>query len=545
MISSSETDDHQTTPSVNARAHIRGGIRSVAWMYVALLLCGALPYLIPARDGDREGDTVDWQGWVTRLRCLGQPPRWPLLSIIADRDDAPREAERPTVGGVGLGGTRGNPETGTVADNLGSSDGSEREGRWSEKERRRRMERWLKLPDSSGGPVANVLDPSGSMTGFYQRLLSQAPRRRPVRISVYSDSINGADRFSAWVRGRLRQVLGDGGKGFMTMTPGWQYQRHQNVRWETSGRWRTSVVNRGGLEDGYYGVGGVRSLGRAPGARVQFSLESPVDRARIFYLRHNTSQGAFSNTARNQTDWVSVSPTVGGALHVETQTTHGPLREMDVRVRKGNVDFLGVSFENRGPGVIVDGLALVGAFTRILRNFDEDHWRAQLDAMGTDLVVFWMGGNDVASESMPFHRESFVRDFSEALRTASGALVSGLPTLSRDGVAKATARSCLVMSVTDAGEVHEGTSTIRSLTRTPRVVAAQKQAALNAGCAFYSTYEFMGGQGSAHRWYHGRPRLLTVDYRHLTRAGSRKIADGFVEAIRRGARIHSGIRAVR
>ena len=57
----------------------------------------------------------------------------------------------------------------------------------------------------------------------------------------------------------------------------------------------------------------------------------------------------------------------------------------------------------------------------------------------------------------------------------------------------------------------------------PVLVEAQRKAAHASGCAFYSTYDWMGGKGSAARWY--KKRLVGSDFQHLTRAGANKMAD--------------------
>ena len=53
-----------------------------------------------------------------------------------------------------------------------------------------------------------------------------------------------------------------------------------------------------------------------------------------------------------------------------------------------------------------------------------------------------------------------------------------------------------------------------------KIVAVQRQVAHESGCAFFNTYEAMGGAGTMARWYAARPRLVNADYIHPLPAGA-------------------------
>ena len=71
----------------------------------------------------------------------------------------------------------------------------------------------------------------------------------------------------------------------------------------------------------------------------------------------------------------------------------------------------------------------------------------------------------------------------------------------------------------------------------PKVVEAQRRAAMAEGCAFFDTVAAMGGEGSAGRWRRSNPPLLSGDLAHLTFAGQKVIGqmaylalmEGYVE----------------
>jgi lysophospholipase L1-like esterase len=66
----------------------------------------------------------------------------------------------------------------------------------------------------------------------------------------------------------------------------------------------------------------------------------------------------------------------------------------------------------------------------------------------------------------------------------------------------------------------------------PALVAAQRSAARALGCAFYSTYDWMGGKGSIAKWF--RKGLVGTDYLHLSRKGANKLAEGLFDTLRAG-----------
>jgi lysophospholipase L1-like esterase len=93
--------------------------------------------------------------------------------------------------------------------------------------------------------------------------------------------------------------------------------------------------------------------------------------------------------------------------------------------------------------------------------------------------------------------------------------------------------SCLIMSLTDHGE-RVGRVGIRTRRIVPKMVSSQKQVAEAQGCAFFNTFEAMGGDGSIGRWYYANPRLAGADFSHPTSAGHEVIAELVVRSLMQG-----------
>ena len=94
----------------------------------------------------------------------------------------------------------------------------------------------------------------------------------------------------------------------------------------------------------------------------------------------------------------------------------------------------------------------------------------------------------------------------------------------------------MVVSPTDQAEAKDGEYPSRPVM--PVLVKAQRAAAHAQGCAFYSTYDWMGGRGSAAKWFHRG--LVGSDFQHLSRKGANKLADAVFDALMTGFSRYAG-----
>jgi hypothetical protein len=88
----------------------------------------------------------------------------------------------------------------------------------------------------------------------------------------------------------------------------------------------------------------------------------------------------------------------------------------------------------------------------------------------------------------------------------------------------------LVMSPMDRGE-RSGLDEIETMSTIPEIVAIQRQVAAETHCAFFDTYDAMGGDGTMARWYGASPRLVTADLLHPTPQGASIVAGLFLEQL--------------
>ena len=178
----------------------------------------------------------------------------------------------------------------------------------------------------------------------------------------------------------------------------------------------------------------------------------------------------------------------------------------------GGVRVYGVAMERDIPGVVYDGIGMVGARLRRLLNADPDHWKRQLQARAPDLFILMFGGNSLSDKTSIARYEAGYRDAVKRFRE------------SRPEAA------CLLMSPVDHGVK------VRRRARTPErlieMIDAQRRVALEEGCAYWSAYDAMGGRDSMAGWV--SKGLAEGDYAHLTRQGSMVLGELYFKALMKG-----------
>jgi hypothetical protein len=65
----------------------------------------------------------------------------------------------------------------------------------------------------------------------------------------------------------------------------------------------------------------------------------------------------------------------------------------------------------------------------------------------------------------------------------------------------------------------------------PKLVAIQERVARDSGCAFFNTFEAMGGSGTMARWYDGHPRMVAADFIHPSPAGAKLVGNLLYQAL--------------
>lgn len=378
-------------------------------------------------------------------------------------------------------------------------------------------------PAEYDGIAVRIEDPTGrGMRPFYEALerTARGEKGALTRVGHYGDSSIATDLITSTVRDNLQARFGDGGHGFILAAKGFIPYKHRGVRQSSNpDAWDTREVVRRQDRDGRYGYGGVESRAmRGAWARVGTAKRGEVGKnATRFdvYYEERPRGGKFSvRLDKGERQTVSTKADEYGDGIYSIRAADGP-HVLELHHARGAAAHLyGVVVERDGPGVVYDSLGLVGARANRLLNFDPDHIRRQLELRGANLIVLGFGGNEASDDRT---EDAFYEDYMAVLeRMRQGREVLG----------------CLVFSPLDQARRERGR--IRTLPTLPRIIAAQRRAAFDSGCAFYDTWQSMGGENAMRSWYDARPRLAMGDFRHATPAGYEVIGNMFYKALLAG-----------
>lgn len=378
-------------------------------------------------------------------------------------------------------------------------------------------------PAEYSGISVQIEDPTGrGMRAFYESLERTARGREGAitRVAHYGDSSIATDLITSTVRQNLQARFGDAGHGFVLAAKGLIPYKHRGVVQSSNPEaWELREVVRRQDRHGRYGYGGVQSTAmRGSWARIGTARRGDIGKkaSRFDILFEQQPRGGkFSvRVDREDREIVSTKADVPGDGVFSIEVPDGP-HSIELRYQRGGpVSFYGVVLERDGPGVVYDSLGLVGARANRLLNFDETHIRRQLEQRGTNLIVLGFGGNEASDDRT---EQMFYEDYMKVLRRMRQG---------REDLA------CLVFAPLDQARRTRGR--IRTLPTIPLIVAAQRRAATDSGCAFYDTWQAMGGEDAMRRWYKARPRLAMGDFRHATPAGYEIIGNMFYKAILAG-----------
>jgi hypothetical protein len=131
---------------------------------------------------------------------------------------------------------------------------------------------------------------------------------------------------------------------------------------------------------------------------------------------------------------------------------------------------------------------------------DDRHWADQLRLRSPNLLIYEFGANE-SSDGFLYPMVDYHRTMRDVLEQGKRALPES---------------SCLVIGAMDrAAKVGDEIVSLRVM---PELLANQKRAALDAGCAFFDTGTAMGGARSMPRWV--KKGLGQADLTHPTSVGA-------------------------
>lgn len=367
-------------------------------------------------------------------------------------------------------------------------------------------------------PPVPLLDPTGKALDGFFRALSRTERKLPgaiTRIAHFGDSIIVSDYVSSTLRRKLQATFGDAGHGFVLMANAWPAYFHNDVnRYATAG-FNVSRIVGPYAADGFYGLGGV-SFSTPPnvlsrvGTMDKGEYGRKVSSFTLYYLQQ--PQGGTLELSVDGGPPTELS-TAGASIASKTHTLRVPDGEhqLSMQTKRGTSRLFGVVLEREGPGVVLDALGVQGARIRFMDKQDDQHWADQLKLRAPDLLVYQFGANE-STDGFLYSMQDYHRTMREVLEQGKRALPGS---------------SCLVVGAMDrAAKVGDEIVSLRVM---PELLANQRQAALDAGCAFFDTWTAMGGARSMPRWV--KKGLGQADLTHPTGVGAEIIGTWIYRAL--------------
>lgn len=400
------------------------------------------------------------------------------------------------------------------------------------------------LPGSEGtGPDGNALAPSinGNALGQFilldrgegidplahfhdalRRLDQGLDEDGKVRVVVYGASHTAADIYPTYLRAYLQKRFGDGGLGFQPLVRPSKYSRPFAVTIDSSRGWKVEHAQKSDArEDGMWGLLGASAATskKRDYTRISFNTtdkaaEQPArTRYELFFLRQ-PGGGKFKVTVGDgkpfTVDARAKQPTPG---YHSFERPGGP-QTIEIRPQgDGEVRLYGVTVENAARGVVVDTLGIGGTRASNHLKWNEFVWADNFKRREPDLVIYAYGSNEAVDEDQPigFYRKQLTEVLARMRRAAPDA-------------------SCVLVGPGDF-PLKQPDGTLRPRPRVADIVATQREVAREAGCGFWNTVQFMGGEGSMPYWAGAQPAMAMSDHLHLNRRGYTRMGMALADAL--------------
>jgi lysophospholipase L1-like esterase len=393
----------------------------------------------------------------------------------------------------------------------------------------------VEIPTGSRGPIAEakrgpelkidvaappvpIVDPSGrALDGFF-RAMSDTLQKKPgamTRVIHFGDSIVTSDYVSGTLRRKLQAQLGDAGHGYLLMANAWPAYFHNDVSRFASAGWSVSRIVGPLTPDGLYGLGGV-TFRAPPGSRARFGTSkttrygTAVSRFVVSYLEQPGGGTMRLNLDSKHLEDVDTNGAAVAVREKIVRVPDGP-HELEVVTVKGTTRAFGVVMERDTPGAVLDAIGIQGARIRFLDKQDDAHYAQQLSWRKPNLLIYQFGANESG--------DGFAYPMDEYQRTMRDVLQQGKKAVPEAG--------CLIIGAMDRAE-KKGT-TLSTMPVIIAIVKEQRIAAKATGCAFFDTFEAMGGSGSMAAWV--QRGLGQADLTHPTGSGSEVLASWIFRAL--------------
>lgn len=340
--------------------------------------------------------------------------------------------------------------------------------------------------------------------GALEQLASGCGEGDKLRIAVYGASHTQADIYTSYLRQYLQARFGNAGQGFVGLAQAKGANRKLDYKVDTVGFRAEFAQNT--PEPGRFGLLGAASVSIEPDAAFKIAPRRAKDPA-AWSSKYELFYGAEPQGGELSIGVDGGTPVIlPGNSDAPEARYHGfelPLGAHQLEIKSlgnGPTRVFGISAERSGPGIVIDTLGIGGTRASSMLAWDEELWAEHLLRRAPTLVVLAYGTNEASDgrETIP--------EYAEQLKAVLARMRQILPRA-----------ACLMVGPGDYPKQVDGDW--QSRPRLHEVIRTQREIAPTFECAFWNTYEFMGGEGSMREWAQAKPPLGARDHVHLTRRG--------------------------
>lgn len=359
----------------------------------------------------------------------------------------------------------------------------------------------------------NGLDGEENLASYFQALKSTGDGKLATAVH-YGDSTIAGDSIAKTVRARLQKKFGDGGPGFFVtgMDPRWM--RRDDVRVTRTGDWDINTILFGGNQ-GRYGIGGVVAKPKGSNATINISGAKPGSSLGQ-HVELYTRTPKKDDPVQFEINGVAVTDVKRKDFNTFTtwMIDHPEaIKTVKIKVTESGLETYGAVVE-KAQGATWETTAVVGVSSKSFEELNATHVGEQTSHRRPDLIVFMIGGNEAGHGGIYSPGGKIYKDgFGAALKKV------------RQGSPKS---ACLVVSPLDQGEQSDD-GNVTSKKSIGRMVALQREVALEQGCGFWNAWRFMGGENSFAKWLN--QGLAWTDLAHFTERGLQNIGNGLSDAL--------------
>ena len=364
---------------------------------------------------------------------------------------------------------------------------------------------------------------------FFSELIEIRDKEGSTRILHYGDSQIEGDRITSFMRDYFQNEFG--GKGPGLLLPGMVVPLTASVNTKSSKNWklftwkelRDSVINNNRLgimlQFSGYSNPTNSTLQETSTKIASFSVRNSsichlharsYDLCTILYGENTVplSLQIKSNGSLLKSD--TLKAITSGYISKSYRLKSPEQLEFIFR-GAGAPDLYGIALDG-SYGVAMDNIPLRGSAGLEFTKTDRAMLKNMYNDLNVSLVLLQFGVNVAQNivESYSYYERALYRQL-KLLKQIK-------PNL-----------SIIVMGISDMAR-KEGDQVV-SYPNLERIRNAQKNAAFKAGCAFWDSYEAMGGTGSMTDWANSDPPLARKDFVHLTYTGSNKLAEMFLKSL--------------